>query len=408
MSEITMGKLTAREVQSIVKSGIAGRYGDGDGLYLMVPKSGKAYWMLRYTINNKRRSITLGPQAYHSLADVRVQCVLLRKLINEGVDPIEEKRSEKRVVIRTVNDLFEDWFKGVEKRLKHPRIPHRIFSKEISPIIGALSLVSVSPIDIRTVIQKVASSGRPSIANDSLMYLKQIFNHGIKLGLINYNPASAFNVNDAGGVEKSRSRALSSDEVKDVFKVFRENSQSFTRDNYIACCLLLLLGVRKSELIESRWDEIDFENRTWSLPSNRSKSGVAIQIPIPNYSFQLFQELHIRACGSDYVFPNRRASKSPFMGKDTLNRAIAKLFGIEQGKKKLPHNKMGKIEYFTVHDLRRTSRSLLSLCKVPSHVAERCMNHKIKGVEGVYDRYDYLEERRDALTLLEKEISSLL
>src|SRR5690554_5690447 len=85
------------------------------------------------------------------------------------------------------------------------------------------------------------------------------------------------------------------------------------------------------------------------------------------------------------------------MGKDTLNRAIAKLFGKEPGKKQLPENRMGDIAEFTVHDLRRTCRSLLAASGVPGHVAERCLNHQLKGIEGVYDRHDYFDERKEAL-----------
>jgi hypothetical protein len=61
---------------------------------------------------------------------------------------------------------------------------------------------------------------------------------------------------------------------------------------------------------------------------------------------------------------------------------------------------MGRIEYFTVYDLRRTNRSLLASLSVPPHIAERCLNHKLKGVEGIYDRYDYFEERVKAHLLL--------
>ena len=85
------------------------------------------------------------------------------------------------------------------------------------------------------------------------------------------------------------------------------------------------------------------------------------------------------------------------MGKDTLNRAISKLFGREPGREIKPENKMGDIAEFSVHDLRRTCRSLLAAAGVPGHVAERCLNHKLKGVEGIYDRHDYFEERREAL-----------
>lgn len=84
------------------------------------------------------------------------------------------------------------------------------------------------------------------------------------------------------------------------------------------------------------------------------------------------------------------------MGPDTLNRAISKLFGREPGRKKQPPNKMGKLEHFTVHDLRRTFRSLTASLGIAGNVAERCLNHKLKGVEGIYDRHDYFEERRIA------------
>lgn len=86
------------------------------------------------------------------------------------------------------------------------------------------------------------------------------------------------------------------------------------------------------------------------------------------------------------MFSARRASKRPHMGPDTLNRAISKLFGREPGRTVQPPNKMGNLQHFTVHDLRRTFRSLASSAGVPSHVAERCLNHSLKGVEAIYDR----------------------
>lgn len=114
-------------------------------------------------------------------------------------------------------------------------------------------------------------------------------------------------------------------------------------------------------------------------------------------AIEILNEMKVRAFGSSYVFPNRRVSKSQHMGKDTLNRAIAKLFGIEPGRKKQPPNVMGSIEYFTVHDLRRTTRSLLASLAVPPCIAERCLNYKLKGIEGIYDTYDFYSERQEAL-----------
>ncbi|URL15696.1 integrase arm-type DNA-binding domain-containing protein [Pantoea ananatis] len=400
-----MGSLTVKTVQALVKTRQPGRYSDGEGLYLRIPKEGESYWMLRYTISSKRREITLGKVSLVSLAEARILAGEARRKVVAGEDPIAERKLNRPKLLTTVNQLFEDWHKDLVKRLKHPKIPERVFKKDIAPTIGELALSRVTPIDIRAILQNITKSGRPTISNDALLYMKQLFDHGIKLGLVQSNPATAFKVNDAGGVEKSRERSLSLEEIAHVFKVFREHSDSFSRDNYLACALLLLLAVRKSELTEAPWSEFNLEDKKWFLPKERSKSGVAIVIPLPPLAIEILNELKVRAFGSSYVFPNRRVSKSQHMGKDTLNRAIAKLFGIEPGRKKQPPNVMGDMEYFTVHDLRRTSRSLLASLSVPPHVAERCLNHKLKGVEGIYDRYDYFEERKNAMLKISEKIT---
>ncbi|WP_240182752.1 tyrosine-type recombinase/integrase [Morganella morganii] len=334
--------------------------------------------------------MTLGKVSLVSLSEARSLAENVRRKVMAGDDPIAERKLSRPESLTTVNDLFADWYNDLVKRLKYPSIPERVYRKDIAPTIGGLALSKVTPLDVRSIIQKITASGRPTISNDALLYMKQLFNHGIKLGLVQYNPATVFRVNDAGGVEKSRERSLSLEEISYVFRIFREHSDSFSRDNYLACSLLLMLAVRKSELTEAPWSEFDLREKKWVLPKERSKSGVGIVIPLSQLAIEILNELKIRACRSDYVFPNRRLSKSRHMGKDTLNRAIAKLFGVEPGKKMQPPNVMGDIEYFTVHDLRRTSRSLLASLSVPPHVAERCLNHKLKGVEGIYNRYDYI------------------
>lgn len=403
-----MGSLTVKMIQALMKAGQPGKYGDGRGLYLKIPSKGESYWMLRYTISSKRRELTLGKVSHLTLSEARSLAEDKRKKVATGDDPIAERKLNRPKQLTTVDELFEDWHKDLVKRLKHPHIPERVYRKDIAPTIGSLALVKVNPLDVRSILQKITDSGRPTISNDALLYMKQLFDHAIKLGLLLNNPASAFKVNDAGGIEKSRERALSLDEIGHVFKIFREHSDSFSRDNYLACALLLLLAVRKSELTEAPWAEFDLDEKRWSLPKERSKSGVGIVIPLPPLAIKILEELKVRAFGSDYVFPNRMVSKSRHMGKDTLNRAIAKLFGIEPGKKKQPPNVMGNIEYFTVHDLRRTCRSLLASLSVPPHVAERCLNHKLKGVEAIYDRYDYLKERKEAHLKVSESLKTVI
>jgi len=402
-----MGKLTVKKIEAKIK-GKPGRFADGDGLYLVVPKSGKPFWMLRYTENKKRKEMTLSKYADLSLADARAKAAENSQQHRNGLDPLLARKRESQVTIKTVDDLFDDWHKTLIKRLKHPEIPARIYRKDIAPHIGQASLKQISSRDVRSVLHAIVKSNRPTIANDALGYCKQLFNHGIKLDVIDNNPASAFSFTDAGGVEKSKDRALSMDELEKTFRIFSENHDSFSRENYLACALLVTLGVRKSELIEAPWQEFDLNISTWKLPKERSKSGVEITIPLPTAATNWLKELHVRAFDSPYVFPNRRVSKRPYMGADTLNRAITKLFGHEAGKKKQPPNKMGDMPHFTVHDLRRTCRSLLASNGVPGHIGERCLNHKLKGIEGVYNQYDYFDERQEALEMLAKTLEKII
>ncbi|KOE84920.1 integrase [Vibrio alginolyticus] len=405
------------ELKKILKVGKPTRKNVDRGLYFRVSAEGSAFWALRFMFNGKRKEITLGRYGNRAdeltLKQARDKAAETRLQINQGLNPIAEKKRPKRDSYISVDDIANKWLKVCERELKNPQIPRRVYEKEISPVIGGLSIKTVEPLDILAIVEKINASGRPSIANDALAYCKQIFNRAIKEGAIKFNPAGALSIKDAGGSEKSRSRTLSFNELATVLLTMRESSHIFTRDNYIAFCLLVSLGVRKGELIAATWNEFDFCSNVWHLPQERTKTGKAISIPITDELLPLFKELSVRSNGSEYLFPSRRQSKRRgYISDDTLNHALAKLFGnqgyIKKSKKELP-NILGEkgIEHFVIHDLRRTCRSLLAELRIAPHIAEKCLNHKIKGVEAVYDHYDYFEERKTALTKLAIKINAI-
>lgn len=387
------------------KLGTTNNINVGDGLYLRRLPSGTRKWVFRYTnFARKRVWFTIGSYPHLSLAQARGEAARLNADIENGKDPSAERKRDQQETVKTVEQLFLDWYQhDVSRRLKHPQIPKRIYQKEIAPHIGKLALKDVNARDIRAIIHTVANSGRNATANDALMVCKQLFKHAIKLNLLDYSPAQAFTMSDAGGQEESRKRILSLDELDLLFTVLRKHRDQFVRENYLAIALLVHLGVRKGDLIAATWSEINFDTKLWRLP-DRGKTATAITIPLSATSLEWFAELKVRACESPYVFPSRRSSKRRgYISDDTLNHAIAKLFGQKVDSKKQPlANALGDagLEHFTVHDMRRTCRSLLASIGIPSHIAERCLNHKLKGVEGIYNRYDYLDERREALEKL--------
>ena len=113
-------------VESKAKKGDYDRYADGSGLYFVVPKSGSAYWMVRYTSNKKRKEMSLAKYSDLGLADARYEAASKMKQLREGLDPLLARKHAEQESIKTVDDLFEDWYPTLEARLKHPKIPKRI------------------------------------------------------------------------------------------------------------------------------------------------------------------------------------------------------------------------------------------------------------------------------------------
>jgi integrase len=189
----------------------------------------------------------------------------------------------------------------------------------------------------------------------------------------------------------------------------REQQVHFCRENYLAVVILLVIGARKGELISLRWDEIDFEKRIWFLSAEKSKNDYPIAIPLPALVIECLQELKTRSHPSEYAFPSRRASKRRnYISDDTLNHALTNLFGRKTGKlSSSTGNVLGEagIEYFTIHDIRRSARTIMGTLKVPPWIAEKAINHVKKDI---YDQYAYFSERSKAHSALAESIKDIV
>lgn len=393
-----MGKLSDVQIRAWVASGERfDQRGDGDGLLMSFRTSDAApRWLFRYRFAGKQRVLFMGRYPTLTLAEARKEARLLAARVRLGHDVAGEKQGRKRealalieaekqktTVAMVVNDYFEQM---IAPRWKRPKDIRQRFDKNIVPNLGKLEVGAVKAKDVDAMLRKVMKRGAPSIANDTLAWTKRIFDYAVKRELCEYNPAARFDVTDAGGVARARDRALSRSELVTLFKAMRE-TQSFGRENALAVKLLLMLAVRKNELLAAKWSEFDLDAAVWHLSRERTKTDADIAVPLPRVGIDALRELQTLACGSDYVFPARKPEtrRLGHIGESTLNMA---LLAVEKNMPQVPH--------FTVHDLRRTARTQLAALGVPPHVAEKCLNHTLKGIEGIYDRYDYFQERKEA------------
>ena len=403
-----------KQIDALIRSGEDTMKSIGDGLYIRIAR-GKPSWVVKYSIGKSRAQIAL-PVAYPSMSirEAKAEALRIRQDVKMGIDPKSKRKQSEFDEIRTVDHLFKDWQESyLVRHFKHPEIPARFYRKEMKRHIGVMTVRDVTPQHIRQIIDEVNRSGRKSIANKTLQYAKQMFNHAIKLNLITYNPAQAFTARDAGGTEYSRTRILRTDEIAYVLAQMRQHRTIFTRENYLAICLLLNLGCRKGELISAKWEDFDLIGKIWyCVPNKKAKDAPveAIAIPLTELVIKLLNELKVRSAGSEYVFPSRKISKRRgYISDDTLNHALAKMLGMKVDGSKEPYpNILPEVKHFTVHDLRRTCRSLLSQLGVEERIAERCLNHKTSKLVETYDRYHFIEEKRKALQKLSDHLEPFI
>jgi integrase len=370
---------------------------DGDGLYFRKQTREGAAWMFRYRFGGRERWMTLGNYPDMSLAAARIEAREKRLMLDKRRDPLfvkQEAEEAQRAAIaaqkarQTFRDLAEDWYSTEidPRRLKHPKVPRRYLDKYLLPAFGERVPAEITAADAARLLAQVRKSA-PTAANDLLRFMRRVFRFGVRRHVLASNPVADFDQSDAGGPERARKRALSVEELGRLFKALRD-SPSFGGANLLAVKLLLALGVRKGELLGAQWSEFDLDSAspTWRLPASRTKTGEALTIPLVPAVATWLKSLREVAGGSAFVFPKRRRDprqRALHLGIDTLNAALA---AVEHG-----------LEHFTLHDLRRTMRTHLASLGVRSEVAERCLGHKLRGVEGTYNTHDYLNERRAAL-----------
>ncbi len=372
----------------------------GDGLTFVATEAsasiGKASWILRYRFAGRNKEKVIGRYPDISLKDARELARNNRAQIQQGVDVASEKRRKKLEAVdrHNVAGLGKLWMeRHITPHYAHPEVVERVIRRHINPVIGKLPVEEVRPVHIDDVLTRIVMAGAPTVANDALRYLFRMFHFAVKRKWIETNPAYGFEISDAGGTETPRERWLNRQELAALAEAMR-TTENFGRINELATWLLLALCVRKMELLSAKWTELDLEVGIWYLHPSRTKKKLSIEIPLAPQVVVWLNEVKVFASGSEYLFPARRLvrkkegkehrNRFDHISPDTLNVALKRL-------------NLSDIPHFTVHDMRRTARTHLASLGVDRFVAERALNHKVRGVEGTYDRHDYFEERKDAL-----------
>lgn len=301
--------------------------------------------------------------------------------------------NQKNAEAKTVNVILDQFVqRHVRKNLRSAYEVERAFNVYVRPRIGDRSIYDLRRADMVAMLDAIEDENGPVMADRVLAHVRKAFNWQttrddkfappIVKGMARTKPA-----------ERARKRILSDDEIRDMWAALSHDSVSpiFARIVWT----LLLTAQRRNEVGRMRADEIDGD--MWTIPAERYKTGVANHVPLSAEARKWLD-----AKGSGFVF-STTAGKKPFNGyskaKATLDKAIAQRRKAS-GLKPMPN--------WTLHDLRRTGRSLMSRAGVAGDVAELVLGHVIPGVRGVYDRHSYAAEKRDAVEKLAALVALIL
>ena len=378
------------------------------GLRLLAYESGNKTWVYRYRnkITSQLKQVKIGSfsESDLGLAKAREYFYTYKAERDTGGCPATRLKNEKneakeivklaKVKAYTVEDMMDHYIvEHVEQKrtIKGYTEIRRLSDKDIIPNVGKLVAKELSRSNVHDLIQQIAKRA-PAIASDVRRELRAAFDHAISAGRIaehTNNPTTGVKAPERG----KGKRILTDNELILFLKwlptaAFSEN----VRDSLF---LALYTGCRSGEIVQASWKDIDLDKGTYHLTD--TKTGVDRTVQLSSQAIQLLSTR--KDNGSDFVFPSNRGNK-PIQQKAIVIALCHKRNGV------LPKDTL-KIDNWSAHDLRRTTRSGLSRLRCPSNIAEAVLGHSKKGVEGTYDLHQYEEECKEWLQKWCDHISSL-
>ena len=349
------------------------------GFGLRVSAQGTKAFVLLYRHQARSRRMTIGRYPVIGLAEARNRALEALALVARGLDPQRAKASERsRTGFADIVDQFVRTYCEQHNRASTRRETKRLLEARFVSKWGTRDVREISKADVLEIVDDALQDGTPSAANHALATIRLFFNWCLDRGLIDENPCLRLKM---PAKLVARDRVLSDEELARIWSAARLMGYPFGSITQ----LLLLTAQRRNELITMRWCDLDFEAAIWTIPGERTKNGVAHVVALTPTVVELL--LRVPRIDPDLVFPSRAANGRPFSGFSKSKGRLAALAGIES---------------FTLHDLRRTAATRLAGLGVAPHVIERLLNHVtgvLGGVAGIYNRFKYRDEVRDALIL---------
>ena len=370
------------------------------GFGVRVTAAGSRAFVLNYRLRGREHRFTIGAWPDWSALKAVREARDLRQRVDRGENPIEDRTPVPATanVASMLDDFVTRHVRNNNQPLRSADEYESAFNRLVKPRIGKLSVYEVRRSHVNKMLDEIEDSNGPVMADRTLAYLRKAFNWYAARD-------DEFNVPVVRGMarikpkERARTRVLSDEEIRIIWPAL---GAAGTFGALVKA--LLLTAQRRDEIAHMSRKEID-EHGIWTIPGQRYKTKKPNHVPLSKAAVALIDGMP-KLDDCDLVFPSQ--VKTPFSGfgksKVALDRAVLK--ALQKRAKK--GAKVHPLPNWTLHDLRRTAKTLMVRAGVRPDISERVLGHVIAGVEGTYDRHSYVDEKRDALEKLAAMIERIL
>jgi integrase len=295
----------------------------------------------------------------------------------------------------TVKGLFELWHRtDLRKRQDHGSEALRAFERDVFPLIGDVAAADVTKAHIQRIIDTMLARDVKRMTERVFSDLRQLFGYAIDRDYIGADPTSRIKKHKIGG-SKERDRVLSEAELIDLLSKLPASGLVASSQN--ALLIQLATITRIGEVLGAKWQDVDFERRTWALPD--TKNGKAHTVHLNDIALSQFEALRQHSGLTAWVFPASRLDGA--VCPKTVTKQVADRQRGEgqpmSGRSKQTNSLALAGGKWTPHDLRRTGATLMAELGVLPDVIERCLNHTEQTkVKRIYQRAQYEVPMREA------------
>ncbi|EKU50627.1 site-specific recombinase, phage integrase family [Acinetobacter sp. WC-323] len=301
-------KLTDTECRKAQPKEKRYRLSDENGLSLLVTPSGQKYWNIRFTVLGERKSESLGPYPDISLKKARELALELKYKYSKSVLREDIKPFFKEVA--------EDWFENQRETWSSKHISNvRASLDELYIALANKRINHIQAPDILLIIKKIEARGSLEVAKRTLSRCGMVMKYAIAHGYRYDNPASDL-VYALKNKKVKNLASLSESEMPEFLR--RIKTYPADAQTHHAIILIMLTGVRVSELLQSRWDEFDLDERKWDIPAERMKNGLPHRVPLTDMMIDELQGLRLTH-NQDLLFPHRLNNKQAMRSESILS-----------------------------------------------------------------------------------------